>query len=81
MVRQHPRDALGGGLGGGTIDDHEVTVHLSEPDYDALFWLAGPLGTMFAPDSVDSLATDANGTGSFEFVNYENAVRMEARPQ
>lgn len=59
------------------IDDHEVTVHLSEPDYDALFWLAGPLGTMFAPDSVDSLATDANGTGPFEFVNYENAVRME----
>src|SRR5690625_4844792 len=50
------------------VDDHEVTVVLSEPDYDALFWLAGPLGTMFAPDSVDDLATEANGTGPFEFV-------------
>ncbi|MDZ5078089.1 ABC transporter substrate-binding protein [Nesterenkonia sp. HG001] len=59
------------------VDDHEVTVVLSEPDYDALFWLAGPLGTMFSPDSVDSLATEANGTGPFEFVTYENAVRME----
>lgn len=59
------------------VDDHEVTVMLSEPDYDALFWLAGPLGTMFAPDSVDDLATEANGTGPFEFVTYENAVRME----
>lgn len=59
------------------IDDHEVTVVLSEPDYDALFWLAGPLGTMFDPDSVDDLATEANGTGPFEFITYENAVRME----
>lgn len=59
------------------VDDHEVTVVLSEPDYDALFWLAGPLGTMFDPDSVDDLATEANGTGPFEFVSYENAVRME----
>lgn len=59
------------------IDDYEVSVVLSEPDYDALFWLAGPLGTMFAPDSVDDLATEANGTGPFEFVAYENAVRME----
>jgi peptide/nickel transport system substrate-binding protein len=59
------------------VDDYEVTVALSEPDYNALFWLAGPLGAMFAPDSVDDLATDANGTGPFEFVTYENAVRME----
>lgn len=59
------------------IDDHEVTVVLSEPDYDALFWLAGPLGTMFDPDSVGDLATEANGTGPFEFGSYENAVRME----
>lgn len=59
------------------VDDYEVTVVLSEPDYDALFWLAGPLGTMFDPDSVDDLATEANGTGPFEFVAYENAVRME----
>ncbi|WP_120004409.1 ABC transporter substrate-binding protein [Nesterenkonia muleiensis] len=59
------------------VDDHEVTVVLSEPDYDALFWLAGPLGTMFDPDSVEDLATEANGTGPFEFVSYENAVRME----
>lgn len=59
------------------VDDYEVTVVLSEPDYDALFWLAGPLGTMFDPDSVDELATEANGTGPFEFVSYENAVRME----
>lgn len=59
------------------VDDHEVTVVLSEPDYDALFWLAGPLGAMFSPESIDDLATDANGTGPFEFVTYENAVRME----
>ena len=59
------------------VDDHQVTVHLSEPDYNALFWLAGPLGAMFAPDSVEDLATDANGTGPFEFVAYENAVSME----
>ncbi|WP_162321363.1 ABC transporter substrate-binding protein [Nesterenkonia haasae] len=59
------------------VDDYEVTVVLSEPDYNALFWLAGPLGAMFAPDSVDDLANDANGTGPFEFVTYENAVRME----
>ncbi|TLP77448.1 ABC transporter substrate-binding protein [Nesterenkonia sphaerica] len=59
------------------VDDYEVTVALSEPDYNALFWLAGPLGAMFSPDSVEDLATEANGTGPFEFVSYENAVRME----
>lgn len=54
----------------------EVTVVLSEPDYDALFWLAGPLGAMFAPDSVGDLATEANGTGPFTLEAYENAVQM-----
>ena len=55
----------------------EVTMVLSEPDYDALYWLAGPLGTMFAPDSVDDLASEANGTGPFTFESYENAVQMD----
>ena len=55
----------------------EATVVLSEPDYDALYWLAGPLGTMFAPDSVDDLASEANGTGPFTFESYENAVQLD----
>ncbi|TLQ01109.1 ABC transporter substrate-binding protein [Nesterenkonia salmonea] len=58
------------------VDEHTVTLHLSEPDYDVLFWLTGPEGAMFDPDSVDDLATEANGTGPFVFESYENAVEM-----
>lgn len=59
------------------VDDYTVTVNLTEPDYDVLFWLAGPEGAMFSPDSVDDLATEANGTGPFVFESYDNAVEME----
>ncbi|ROR72942.1 peptide/nickel transport system substrate-binding protein [Bogoriella caseilytica] len=58
------------------VSELEVAVVLSEPDYDVLFWLAGPLGAMFSPDSLDSLATEANGTGPFTFGEYQEAVRM-----
>lgn len=58
------------------VDEHTVVLQLSEPDYDVLFWLAGPEGAMFDPDSVDDLATEANGTGPFVFESYENAVEM-----
>lgn len=54
----------------------QATVVLSAPDANALFWLAGPLGAMFDPDSVASLATQANGTGPFTFVSYEQSVKM-----
>lgn len=54
----------------------EATVVLSEPDASVLFWLAGPLGAMFDPDSVDSLATEANGTGPFTFTSYDQGVEM-----
>lgn len=54
----------------------QATVVLSEPDADALFWLAGPLGAIFDPDSVDSLATEANGTGPFVFDSYDQGVEM-----
>nr|NLD40711.1 ABC transporter substrate-binding protein [Actinomycetales bacterium] len=54
----------------------EATVVLSEPDAHLLYWLAGPLGAMFDPDSVSALATDANGTGPYTFGSYTNAVRM-----
>lgn len=60
-----------------SVGNHEVVITLSEPDYDVLFWLTGPEGAMFAPDSVDTLATEANGTGPFVFESYENAVAMQ----
>lgn len=59
------------------ISPTEVAVKLSEPDYNTLFWLASPLGAMFDPDSVDNLAAEANGTGPFAFISYDQGVRME----
>lgn len=58
------------------VSEYEATVVLAEPDYDVLFWLAGPLGAMFSPDAIDTLATEAVGTGPFEFAQYQEAVRM-----
>ncbi|GAA2182607.1 ABC transporter substrate-binding protein [Brooklawnia cerclae] len=58
------------------VSDTEAKVVLNTADYNALFWLAGPLGAMFDPNTVDSLATEANGTGPFTFESYETGVKM-----
>lgn len=48
----------------------EVRVTLKHPDNNLLFWLAGPLGAMFTPSAVDSMATTAVGTGPFRLQSY-----------
>lgn len=58
------------------VSETQADVVLSEPDADLLFWLGTVLGVMMTPDSIDSLATAANGTGPFRFVSYEQAVEM-----
>lgn len=58
------------------VSDTEVVVVLSEPNANALLWLAGPLGAMFDPDSVGNLAVTANGTGPFTFESYDQGVAM-----
>lgn len=58
------------------VSPTEAKVVLSAPDHSALFWLAGPLGAIFDPTEVDSLATEAVGTGPFSFVSYDPGVEM-----
>ncbi|HEY0187612.1 MAG TPA: ABC transporter substrate-binding protein [Cellulomonas sp.] len=58
------------------VSDQQADVVLSEPDANTLFYLATVLGVMIAPDSVATLATEANGTGPFSFVSYDQGVAM-----
>ncbi|HEY0216670.1 MAG TPA: ABC transporter substrate-binding protein [Cellulomonas sp.] len=58
------------------VSDHQADVVLSEPDANTLFYLSTVLGVMIAPDSVATLATEANGTGPFTFGSYEQGVAM-----
>lgn len=48
----------------------EAKVVLKSPDRNVLFWLTGPLGAMFDPKAVDSLKTEAVGTGPFTVKSY-----------
>jgi peptide/nickel transport system substrate-binding protein len=59
------------------VSDLQADVVLSEPDASTLFYLSTVLGVMIAPDSVATLATEANGTGPFTFTSYEQGVAME----
>ncbi|WP_420867284.1 ABC transporter substrate-binding protein [Cellulomonas hominis] len=58
------------------VSASQADVVLSEPDANTLFYLATVLGVMIAPDSVPTLATEANGTGPFTFASYEQGVEM-----
>ena len=58
------------------VSPTEAKVVLSKPDATVPFWLAGPLGAMFSPDAVGSLATTAVGTGPFTVASYQTGVKL-----
>jgi len=58
------------------VSPTEAKVVLTKPDATVPFWLAGPLGAMFSPDAVDSLATKAVGTGPFTVASYQTGVKL-----
>ncbi len=58
------------------VSPTEVKLVLSTPDATVPFWLAGPLGAMFSPDAVGSLATTAVGTGPFTVTSYQTGVKL-----
>jgi peptide/nickel transport system substrate-binding protein len=53
-----------------TPSTDEAKIVLKTPDRNVLFWLTGPLGAMFDPKAVDSLKTEAVGTGPFTVKSY-----------
>lgn len=58
------------------VSPTEAKVVLTKPDATVPFWLAGPLGAMFSPGAVDSLATKAVGTGPFTVASYQTGVKL-----
>lgn len=58
------------------VSPTEVKLVLSAPDATVPFWLAGPLGAMFSPTAVGSLATKAVGTGPFTVASYQTGVKL-----
>ena len=58
------------------VSPTEAKVVLTKPDATVPFWLAGPLGAMFSPTAVDSLATKAVGTGPFTVASYQTGVKL-----
>ncbi|WP_412153784.1 ABC transporter substrate-binding protein [Bifidobacterium thermophilum] len=56
--------------------DYAAKVVLNKPDRNVLYWLAGPLGAMFDPNSVNSLKTKAIGTGPFLVKSYSVGSKM-----
>lgn len=62
------------------VDEHTVTVHLDQADYQVPYLFAGKTGFIVNPaafDDVDALATQPEGSGPFALTEYVPNARAE----